>query len=99
MAVGATMENVTLNPRFLQEVMEDVATLSGLVLWRVNVTWANNGHTGKVACVVVAKTATEARAIAWEGEEDSDLRTIYAEWLCTVESVEGGDFSFTTRLA
>jgi len=80
-----------LRPGFVQEVLDDLASMSGVVLWRVTGTWANNGRTGKIDDIVEATTATEAIARAWNPEDDRDLRTIYAEWLCPIECVKRAD--------
>jgi hypothetical protein len=80
-----------LPPGFVREIMDSMAEMSGLVFWRVTGTWASNGRTGKIDDIVEAKTATEAIAIAWACEDDRDLRTIHAEWLCPIESVKRDD--------
>lgn len=72
----------------LREIIEGLADMSGAILWRVTGTWANGGRTGRFDDVVEARTATEAIAIAWGCEDDEDLRTVSAEWLCPIESVK-----------
>lgn len=69
------------------EILEEMAAMSGLILWHVTGTWANNGRTGEIDEIVEAETATEAIVCAWEPEDDRDLRTINAKWLCPIESV------------
>ena len=74
----------------IREIMDDLVELSGLVLFRVTGTWANNGRTGKIDDIVIARDAIEAAEQAWKPEDNQDLRTIHAEWLCPIENVQKG---------
>ena len=72
----------------LLNLAKDLMTeTSGYSLWRVTGTWAYEGRTGEIDHIVKAITATEAIARAWEAEDDGELRTISAAWLCPVECV------------
>jgi hypothetical protein len=64
------------------------ATMRG-ILWRVNVTWANRGKVGETETIVAATDAITALQIAWNSEDDGDLRTVEVEWLSPVECVFG----------
>ena len=68
-------------------IRDDMKKMSGLILWRVTGEWAHCGRKGELDVIVEATTATEAIATAWAGEDDRDLRTVHAEWLCPIESV------------
>ena len=70
-----------------REVIEEMAKLSGLILWRVKIGWANKGQKGVVNQIVKARTAVEAVQLAWSCEDDRDIRTVEVEWLGPVESV------------
>ena len=72
---------------FVQEVLDDLSKLSGLVLFRVTCEWANKGREGKTNNIIIAKDAIEAVIKAWEVENDKDLRKVCIEWLCPVESI------------
>ena len=80
-----------LSPGFVREVMDDLASMSGMTLWRVTGTWSNKGRTGTIDDIVEATTAMEAIARAWEPEDDRDVRTVSAEWLCPIECVKRDD--------
>lgn len=69
------------------QIAEEMAAMSGLVLWRVKATWANKGRTGEIDCVVEASEAIEAVRLAWRCEDVEDLRNVSVEWLCPIESV------------
>ena len=71
----------------LNELRDHQVESSGLVLFRVTGTWAHKGRTGDIDYVVLANNAIEAIRRAWDLEDNSDLRTIHAEWMCPVESV------------
>ena len=68
-------------------VADDIAKSSGLIVFRVKLTWANSGRLGETDEVVFAKDAAEAIRIVWEGEDPVDLRTVDVEWLCPVECI------------
>lgn len=74
-------------------ILDDLAELSGLMLFRVTGTWANNGRTGEIDAAVIARDAIEAIQRSWGVEDNRDLRTIHAEWLCPVEGVLKGDWA------
>ena len=73
---------------FAQEILDSLVEMSGLVLFRVRGTWARNGRLGKIDDVVIARDAVEAIKRAWDIEDNTDLRTVSAEWLCPVECVK-----------
>ena len=73
---------------FINEVLDDLTELSGLILFRVTGTWANRGREGDIDEVVIARDAIEAMQRAWTVEDNRDLRTIESEWICPVESVK-----------
>lgn len=81
------------HPGFVKEIIDGMRSMSGLCLWHVTGTWTNKGRTGTIDDVVEAKTATEAIAIAWEPEDDRDLRTISATWMTPIECVKRRDVS------
>lgn len=72
---------------FLKELDDELAAMSGLILFHVTGTWANKGRKGEIDCIVESRTAAEAIAIAWGPEDDRDLRTINAKWLSPIECV------------
>ena len=80
----------------VREILDDLVGLSGLVLFRVAGTWANNGRTGEIDEIVIACDAIDAIRQAWEPEDKRDLRTIHAEWLCPVECVKKGAWADET---
>jgi len=73
--------------RLANELARQMAGMSGLVVFRVKLTWANSGRLGETDKVVFAKDAAEAIRITWEGEDPVDLRTVEVEWLCPVECI------------
>lgn len=72
----------------IQEIIDDMIEMSGNIVFRIRGTWACNGRTGDIDNVVIAPDAIAAIRRAWEPEDPRDLRTINAEWLCPVESVQ-----------
>lgn len=71
----------------IRQIVSDLEVMSGIVLWRVKASWANKGRLGEFDQIVAAHNAIEAIRIAWEPEDERDLRTVEVEWLCPVESV------------
>ncbi len=72
----------------VREIMDDLAPLSGLVLFRVTGTWAHNGRSGTIDEVILAGDMIQAISRAWATEDNRDLRTIHAEWLSPVELIK-----------
>ncbi|MFZ2253530.1 MAG: hypothetical protein WAW13_05205 [Minisyncoccia bacterium] len=73
---------------FINEILDDLTEMSGLVLFRVTGTWASQGRTGSIDEMVIARDAIEAIERAWKTEDNRQLRTLSAEWLCPVECVK-----------
>ena len=78
---------------FINEILDDLTELSGLVLFRVTGTWASMGRTGSIDDIVIARDAIEAIERAWETEDNRQLRTVSVEWLCVVECVKKAAWS------
>ena len=72
---------------FVNEIIQDIKNISGLILWHVTGTWANKGIVGEINEFVMAKTAIDAIIQVWEYENDCDLRMVNAKWLCPIESI------------
>jgi hypothetical protein len=70
-----------------KEILEEMEKMSGVMLWHVKMTWAHRGRTGKQSSIVAAETAIQAVQVAWESEDDRDLRAVSVEWLAPVECV------------
>jgi len=75
----------------INEILDDIAEMSGIILFRVKTTWADRGKSGETDSIVLARDAIEAVQRVWEPEDLRDLRTVSVEWLCPIESVSKWD--------
>lgn len=73
---------------FSNIIMDEIRTMSGLVLFEVVIQWANKGRTGHYDKYIIAPDANTALCKAWEHEENTDLREVHIKWLCPLESIE-----------
>jgi hypothetical protein len=80
--------NVDIPDGVINEIMDEMVEMSGLVVFRVRGTFVNRGPGGELDEIVIARDPIEAMVTAWGDECASDLRTINAEWICPVESVK-----------
>ena len=76
-----------MNNGAINEILDGIVEMSGIILFRVKVTWANKGRLGESDSIVLARDAIEAVQREWAPEDNRDLRTVSVEWLCPIESV------------
>jgi hypothetical protein len=74
-----------MDNKFIKEILNELASMSGYVLFRVIIEWASDGRTGIKDDIVIAIDAIEAIKRAWEGEDNKQIRTVEVEWLTPVE--------------
>ncbi len=71
----------------VNEILDDLANMSGLVLFRVKIEWSDNGRTGSTSHIVEAMDAVQAINRAWCVEDARHIRDVSVEWLTPIECV------------